>query len=69
MNRICYSIALGISITTPSGNFESRRRDDDGGGACLVDFRGFLDLRYAVLCVGTWFAVLGLWLPAYYISE
>jgi hypothetical protein len=34
----------------------------------LIDFRGFLDLRYTILCIGTFFAILGLWIPSYYIS-
>jgi MCP family monocarboxylic acid transporter-like MFS transporter 10 len=34
----------------------------------LIDFRGFYDLRYTVLCIGTFFAILGLWIPSYYIS-
>ncbi|EOA81651.1 uncharacterized protein SETTUDRAFT_24039 [Exserohilum turcica Et28A] len=59
---VCYAIALCISISRPGGRFEAKN------SACLIDFRGFLDPRYAVLCVGTWFAILGLWLPAYYIK-
>jgi MCP family monocarboxylic acid transporter-like MFS transporter 10 len=35
----------------------------------LIDFRGFLDLRYTILCIGTFFAILGLWIPSYYISR
>jgi MCP family monocarboxylic acid transporter-like MFS transporter 10 len=27
-----------------------------------------LDRRYAVLCIGTWLAILGLWIPAYYLK-
>jgi hypothetical protein len=34
----------------------------------LIDFKGFTDLRYTVLCMGTFFAILGLWVPSYYIS-
>ncbi|CAO2657115.1 Nn.00g032410.m01.CDS01 [Neocucurbitaria sp. VM-36] len=59
---ICYSIALCISTSMPSGK--------GGRWSCssLIDFRGFLDLRYTVLCIGTWFAILGLWIPSYYIK-
>ncbi|KAF1842253.1 MFS general substrate transporter [Cucurbitaria berberidis CBS 394.84] len=62
---ICYSIALCISTSLPSG-----KSGKSGRSSCssLIDLRGFLDLRYAVLCVGTWFAILGLWIPSYYIK-
>ncbi|KAF1937343.1 MFS general substrate transporter [Clathrospora elynae] len=59
---ICYSLALCISTSKPSGKPERR------SCGSLIDFRGFLDLRYAILCVGTWFAILGLWIPSYYIK-
>jgi len=60
---MCYSIALFLSTSKPSDKAESKIR------APLVDFGGFRDCRYAVLCVGVWFAILGLWVPAFYISE
>ncbi|KAE8824706.1 hypothetical protein PTNB85_09470 [Pyrenophora teres f. teres] len=59
---LCYSIALFLSTSKPSNNPESKSR------APLIDFGGFRDFRYAVLCVGMWFAILGLWIPAYYIK-
>lgn len=59
---VCYSIALCISTSKPS------ERSGRKGCACLIDFKGFLDSRYAVLCAGTWFAILGLWIPGYYVS-
>ncbi|CAN9319547.1 unnamed protein product [Alternaria alternata] len=34
-----------------------------------VKIAGFLDRSYAVLCIGTWFAILGLWIPAYYLKS
>ncbi|KAH7402870.1 major facilitator superfamily domain-containing protein [Pyrenochaeta sp. MPI-SDFR-AT-0127] len=60
---LCYSIALCISTSLPSGTSNPRRC------GALIDFRGFLDLRYAVFCVGTWFSVLGLYIPSYYIKS
>lgn len=62
-DRICYSIALCISSSRQS------KDSDRKSWRSLVDFKGFLDIRYAVLCVGTWFAILGLWIPSYYMSE
>jgi len=59
---ICYSVALFISTSKPS------KQDGNRSCASLIDFRGFLDLRYTVLCIGTFFAILGLWMPSYYIS-
>lgn len=50
-------IALLISTSKPSHAKGSRRNCSS-----LIDFRGFLDRRYSVLCVGTWFAVLGMWI-------
>ncbi|CAN9264231.1 unnamed protein product [Alternaria alternata] len=60
---VCYFIALCISTSKPSG------KPDRKGFASLIDFRGFLDRSYAVLCIGTWFAILGLWIPAYYLKS
>ncbi|KAF1838564.1 MFS general substrate transporter [Decorospora gaudefroyi] len=60
---VCYSVALCISTSKPSARPERK-----GGYSTLIDFRGFFDLRYAILCVGTWFAVLGLSIPSYYIK-
>ncbi|KAB2107965.1 hypothetical protein AG0111_0g4454 [Alternaria gaisen] len=60
---VCYFIALGISTSKPSG------KPDRKGFASLINFRGFLDRSYAVLCIGTWFAILGLWIPAYYLKS
>jgi len=60
---VCYSIALFLSTSKPSDKPKSKIR------APLIDFGGFRDCRYAVLCVGMWFAILGLWVPAFYISE
>ena len=34
----------------------------------LFDFKGILDDRYSVLCIGGFFAQLGQWIPSYYIS-
>ncbi|KAH4421506.1 hypothetical protein HBH92_001690 [Parastagonospora nodorum] len=57
---ICYSLALCMSKSKPQGQ--------DGRRAALIDFRGFLDIRYTILCAGTFFAILGLWIPSYYIK-
>lgn len=35
----------------------------------LLDYRGFLDVRYAVLAAGRFIAQLGLWIPGFYISK
>jgi MCP family monocarboxylic acid transporter-like MFS transporter 10 len=55
-------MALLISKSKPSA-YPAKR-----SCASLFDFRGYLDLRYTVLCIGTFFAILGLWMPSYYIS-
>jgi hypothetical protein len=47
---------------------KSKPQGQDGRRAALIDFRGFLDIRYTILCAGTFFAILGLWIPSYYIS-
>lgn len=60
---ILYSIALAISTSRPAG------KDQPRNCGALIDFRGFLDLRYAVLCIGGFFAQLGQWIPSYYISK
>lgn len=59
--RICYAVSLCISTSNPSVQIGSRVK--------LMDFKGFLDIRYTVLCIGTFFAILGLWIPSYYISK
>ncbi|KAF2132196.1 MFS general substrate transporter [Dothidotthia symphoricarpi CBS 119687] len=59
---VCYSIALGISTSKPSG--KSIRRNCGS----LLDFRGFLDTRYSVLCIGAFFCQAGQWIPSYYIK-
>ncbi|KAL6703697.1 hypothetical protein ACN47E_009391 [Coniothyrium glycines] len=59
---ICYSIALCITTSKPAND---PKRKSHGS---LLDFGGFRDLRYTVLCIGTWFAILGLWIPSYYIK-
>ncbi|KAF3034107.1 hypothetical protein E8E11_004465 [Didymella keratinophila] len=59
---ILYSISLAISTSRPVG------KDQPRNCGALIDFRGFLDLRYAVLCIGGFFAQLGQWIPSYYIK-
>ncbi|KAJ4383996.1 hypothetical protein N0V86_000840 [Didymella sp. IMI 355093] len=59
---VLYSIALAISTSRPAG------KDQPRNCGALIDFRGFLDLRYAVLCIGGFFAQLGQWIPSYYIK-
>lgn len=61
--RICYGVALCISTSKPANEDEKRRC------RVLIDFSGYLDIRYTTLCFGTFFAVLGLWMPSYYISK
>lgn len=62
-NSVLYSISVTISTSKPIGKDQSRNC------GALIDFRGFLDLRYAVLCIGGFFAQLGQWIPSYYISK
>ncbi|KAH6878099.1 major facilitator superfamily domain-containing protein [Alternaria rosae] len=59
---VCYFVALRISTSKPSG------KPNRKGLNSLIDFKGFIDTRYAVLCIGTWLAILGLWIPAYYLK-
>jgi len=61
---ICYTIALFISTSKHSSVNGTRRTCSS-----LIDFRGFLDIRYSILCIGTWFAILGIWIPSYYIKS
>jgi MCP family monocarboxylic acid transporter-like MFS transporter 10 len=61
-HRCCYAIALSISSneheTEPLGSWKR-----------LLDFTGFLDRRYAVLAAGAFLAMLGQFIPYYYISK
>jgi MCP family monocarboxylic acid transporter-like MFS transporter 10 len=59
---LCYTVALFLSTSKPN------IPDEKSGRAALIDYRGFLDIRYTILCVGTFFSILGLWIPSYYIS-
>jgi MCP family monocarboxylic acid transporter-like MFS transporter 10 len=60
--RCCYAVALSISSTKQdAGPLRSWKR--------LIDFEGFLDRRYSVLAVGAFVAMLGQFVPYYYISE
>lgn len=38
------------------------------GIGTLLDFRGFLDMRYSVLAIGAFVTMLGQFVPYYYIS-
>jgi hypothetical protein len=62
-HSIFYVIALWISTSLGNG-----KKITDNWGS-LLDYRGFLDARYSVLCVGAFLAQLGQWTPSYYISE
>lgn len=62
VQSVCYFVALRISTSKPSG------KPNRKGLNSLIDFKGFIDTRYAVLCIGTWLAILGLWIPAYYLK-
>ncbi|KAF2632805.1 MFS general substrate transporter [Macroventuria anomochaeta] len=59
---VLYSISLAISTSKPIGKNQPRNCGS------LIEFRGFLDLRYAVLCIRGFFAQLGQWIPLYYIK-
>ncbi|KAF1958827.1 MFS general substrate transporter [Byssothecium circinans] len=58
---VCFSIALKISKSKPTGKKVKF--------STLLDFRGFLDYRYAVLAAGAWLTYLGLWIPGYHIRS
>jgi MCP family monocarboxylic acid transporter-like MFS transporter 10 len=55
-------IALFISTSLGNGKLITKN------WGSLLDYRGFLDSRYSVLCVGAFLAQLGQWTPSYYIS-
>ncbi|KAF2681244.1 MFS general substrate transporter [Lentithecium fluviatile CBS 122367] len=57
----CYSFALWVSTSKPTRNPIKL--------STLLDFRGFLDARYAVLAVACWIANLGLYVPGYQIKS
>ncbi|KAF2684267.1 MFS general substrate transporter [Lentithecium fluviatile CBS 122367] len=58
----CYVVALSISSTKHIAEpFKSWKR--------LLDFKGFLDQRYAVLAAGAFLAMLGQFVPYYYITK
>ncbi|PVI06267.1 MFS general substrate transporter [Periconia macrospinosa] len=62
MVALCYAIALLVSFwDIPSHAEKSLRK--------FLDFRGFLDRRYSVLCAGAFIAMLGQFVPYYYISS
>ncbi|KAF2877222.1 major facilitator superfamily domain-containing protein [Massariosphaeria phaeospora] len=58
----CYTVAVLISTSRNSGKKISLSL------ASLVDFKGFLDIKYSVLCIGAWIAQLGLFVPSFYIE-
>ena len=59
--RLCYMAAIAISYTNmPKQPLKSVKN--------LLDLRGFLDRRYSVLAVGAFIAMLGQFIPYYYIS-
>ncbi|KAF2751875.1 MFS general substrate transporter [Sporormia fimetaria CBS 119925] len=60
---VCYSVALFISTSKPI------YRPWNVAWTTLLDYRGFKDRRYAVLCLGIWFAQIGIWVPNYYIES
>lgn len=59
--RLCYIGAILISSTNMSKipSISWKR---------LVDIRGFKDSRYSVLAIGAFIAMLGQFIPYYYIS-
>lgn len=61
LESAAFAIAVAISWTKlPPKRLEL---------GALFDFRGFLDARYSVLAVGAFFAMLGQYIPYYYISK
>lgn len=60
-HRLCYTIAVFVSrVNLPKQRLSSMSK--------LLDFKGFLDLRYSVLAIGAFLAMLGQFIPFYYIS-
>lgn len=70
----CYALAMAVSRSRPrpgSGrpSWQQQRRGMLGSFAELLDYRGFLDVRYACLSAGAVVASLGVYVPLYYIGE
>lgn len=58
---VCYAIAIAICRPArPRTKLVSLRH--------LLDYRGFLDIRYACLCAGAVISSLGVYVPFYYIG-
>lgn len=61
LTRLCYTIAIFISHTNmPKQALVSFKR--------LFDLQGFRDSRYSALAIGAFIAMLGQFVPYYYIS-
>ncbi|KAK7736072.1 hypothetical protein SLS63_003593 [Diaporthe eres] len=59
---VCYAIAIAICRPArPRTKLVALRH--------LLDYRGFLDIRYACLSVGAVISSLGVYVPFYYIAE
>ncbi|ETS74031.1 hypothetical protein PFICI_13897 [Pestalotiopsis fici W106-1] len=59
---ICYAVAIAIS---PSGNPKRKMKSIKD----LLDYRGFLDIRYACLAAGAVASNLGTYVPFYYLGK
>lgn len=58
----CYGLAIVVSSSKqPKRKLKSLRS--------LLDYRGFLDIRYSCLSAGAVIASLGVYVPFYYIGE
>lgn len=70
----CYALAMAVSRAPPPPPPPPvvatmlRRRGPVSVGA-LLDYGGFLDVRYACLSAGAVVASLGVYVPLYYIGE
>ncbi|KAF2110452.1 major facilitator superfamily domain-containing protein [Lophiotrema nucula] len=60
---VCYGLAIGLSTSKHTAQAVSSK------WRTLLDFQGFRDRRYAVLCAGAWLVQLGLFAPTYYIQS
>lgn len=58
----CYAVAMCIS----RAKYQPRKLRSL---ACLLDYGGYKDIRYATLSIGTFVFSLGLYVPYYYIRK
>lgn len=59
---ICYAIAIAVSSSKRPKRKMRSLRD-------LLDYKGFLDIRYSCLSAGAVISSLGIYVPFYYIGK